>query len=323
MRRSSALLVLVLSLVSLGRASGRQSDAFAVAIVRDDGVMLPVATADRGRWRTPWPAPAKEAEVPVRLEDCPLAWWGLGAPPESWTLHVPDLPPRRITVDRITWVPTYCQQQVVLQSRDAQRSPMRPIDGTRVPKHGVAVTGETSLTRPRRIEADSGEGRALLDAVQRAFNREERLMLARDYFAVYHPSVDGDERDRMPVTALSIHAGPSRTGESYFVELERRYPRRQPKDLQWCDEVTYMTGWAHRREGDQLDLSLIGIDVTSCRLDSVVRIVPHAIFDSPKGPVWLLEEYRPEAEAYSLYLSPDRQGADLLSRRFAGLCPRD
>ncbi|HTV01980.1 MAG TPA: hypothetical protein VMF13_15640, partial [Luteitalea sp.] len=77
----------------------------------------------------------------------------------------------------------------------------------------------------------------------------------------------------------------------------------------------------HRRAGDQLDLSLIGIDVTSCRLDSVVRIVPHAIFDSPKGPVWLLEEYRPEAEAYSLYLSPDRNGHDLLTRRFAGLCP--
>ena len=50
---------------------------FLLALVRDDGVMLPIASHDRGRWRMPWPLPAKEADVPVRLEDCPLAWWGL------------------------------------------------------------------------------------------------------------------------------------------------------------------------------------------------------------------------------------------------------
>ena len=51
------------------------------------------------------------------------------------------------------------------------------------------------------------------------------------------------------------------------------------------------------------------------------EIEPQAIFDTSKGPVWLLEEYRPEAEAYSLYLSPDRQGHNLIARRFAGFCP--
>ncbi len=75
------------------------SDAFVLAVVRDDGVMLPVATHDRGRWRTPWPGPAKEAEVPVRFEDCPLAWWGLPAPPREWTLHVPGESPRQVTAD--------------------------------------------------------------------------------------------------------------------------------------------------------------------------------------------------------------------------------
>jgi hypothetical protein len=322
MHRSLAFVLVALVLGSLGTVLARESDAFIVAIVRDDGLVLPVATQDRGRWRTPWPGPAKEAEVPVRLGDCPLAWWGLPAPPRQWTLYAPDAAPQPFTIDRATWVPTYCQQQVILQSRAAQRQPMRRPAGSRAPKHGVAVTGNAAITVPRAVDAESPEGRALLDAVQAAFNHEERLMLARDYFRVYTPSIPGEVRDRMPVRALSIHAGAARGGGlAYYVELERRYPRRAPVHLQWCDEVTYMTGWAHKGDQDRLELSLIGIDVTSCLLDSVVRIAPHAILESAKGPVWLLEEYRREAEAYSLYLAPDRDGHDLLVRRFAGFCP--
>ena len=33
----------------------------------------------------------------------------------------PPIKPRRIRMDRVTWVPWYCQQQVVLHSREATR----------------------------------------------------------------------------------------------------------------------------------------------------------------------------------------------------------
>lgn len=312
-------LALVLPLV----AAAAEPGPFVVAVVRDDGIVLPVATFDRGRWRTPWPGVAKEAEVPVRLEDCPLAWWGLPAAPRQWTLHVAGQSPRSVRMNGVTWVMAYCQQQVVLHSRDALRAPLRPPDGGRAPKHGVAVAGEASVTLPSPVALDSAEAAALLDGLQVAFNREERLMLAGDYFAVYQPSVPAQERDRMPVHALAIYQGPGRDGDQvYFVELERRYPRKQPTDLQWCDEVTYMTGWAHRGRDDRPELSLVTRDVTSCLLDTVVRATPHAIVETPRGPVWLIEEYRPEAEAYGLYLAPDRHGATLITRRFAGSCVR-
>ena len=60
-----------------------------------------------------------------------------------------------------------------------------------MPKHGVAVTGDAPITLPRAVEAESAEGRALLDAVQPAFNREERLMLARD------PELKGERGQRL------------------------------------------------------------------------------------------------------------------------------
>ncbi len=295
---------------------------FIVAVVRDDGVMLPVATFDRGRWRTPWPGPAKEALVPVRLDDCPLAWWGLPVAPREWIFHTTGQVPRPIVPDGVTWVLAHCQQQVALHSRAARREPFRPPDGTRAPKHGIAVAGDAAITLPRPVAAGSPEAAALLDALQQVFNHHERMMLAGDYFAVYTPPVDGAERDRMPVQALSIHAGRGRTGgDVYFVELERRYARRRPADLQWCDEVTYMNGWAHRGRDDRMELSFITRAVTSCLLDTVVRAVPRAVIDTPRGPVWLVEEYRPDAEAFGVYLAPDRDGAELITRRFAGACP--
>jgi hypothetical protein len=257
----------------------------------------------------------------VRLEDCPLAWWGLPRRPSHWLLHAPGTDPRLIEVDRVTWVLNHCHQQVALHSRTAVREVLRAADGLRAPKQGVAVAGDAMVTVPREIDMASAEARALLDHVQRAFNHEERLMLARDYFAVYLPSVSADERDRMPVEALSIHRGPGRTGEEvYFVELQRRYPRRSPESLKWCDEVTFMSGWAHRGSDGALELSLITNDVTSCLLDRMVRTVPHAVIATDHGPVWLLEEYRAEAEAYALYLAPGRGEAVALARRFAGSC---
>lgn len=325
MRRFSCalLLLLLILLVHPGAPRGASDEhAFVLAIVRDDGLVRPVAVHRAGRWRSPWPGPASEADVPVRLEDCPLAWWGLETPPASWTLHAPGSPPRPLPIDGVAWVPTYCQQQVLLRSRAGVRDPVRPADGRRARKHGVALAGAAHVTVPREIPPDSNEARALLDALQPIFNREERLMLAGDYFDVYRPSVDGQVRDRMPVEAIAVYEGPGRTaGPLYFVELQRRYPRRRPAHLQWCDEVTYMAGWVYRNARDEVEVSLISNTVTSCTLDSVVRAIPHAVVGTGKGPVWLLEEYRPEAEAFGLYLAPDRAGAVSLGRVLGGSCP--
>jgi len=322
MRWSSRLPLLLLLSLTPGDVFGAPGpDTFLLAIVRDDGLVRPVAVHARGRWRSPWPAPVKEADVPVRLDDCPLAWWGTEQPPAAWTLHTSDAPPQPLPIDGITWVPTYCQQQVVLHSRAGIRQPRRPADGLRAHKRGVAVAGDARLTVPRQVAPDGVEARALLDAVQPLFNRDERLMLAGDYFSVYTPSVDGTARDRMPVEALAIYEGAGRTrGPVYFVELQRRYPRRAPADLQWCDEVTYMSGWVYRGDEDRLETSLISNDVTSCTLDSVVRAIPHAVVETGRGPVWLLEEYRPDGEAFALYLAPDRHGAEPLRRVFGGSC---
>lgn len=317
----SFLLITGALLAPVAPLAAPQSDAFVLALVRDDGVMLPVAAHDRGRWRMPWPGPAKEAEVPVRIEDCPLAWWGLATPPREWTLLVPGESPRTVTADRMTWVRSYCRQQVVLHSRASTRPLLRQPDGGRAPKYGVAVAGPGRVTLPRAVAPDSDEARLLMDELQRTFNREERLMFAEDYFAVYQPRVSPEQRDRLPVQPLSIHAGMGRTGEAtYFVELTRNYPRRWPEHLRWCDEVTYMAGWVRQRDDSSLDLTLVQRAVTSCLLDTAQRAEPQAIVDTPRGPAWMLSMYRPDAEVVGLFLAPRGDEPEPLVVRDLGRC---
>jgi hypothetical protein len=321
MRPLPSRLVLAAALLAPGAArAAPPPPPFVIALVRDDGVMLPIAAQDRRRWRAPWPGPAREAEVPVRLDDCPLAWWGVPAAPRDWTLHVPGEAPRAVTADRMTWVRSYCRQQVALHSRDATRPLLRPPDGARAPKYGVAVAGPAEVTLPRVVAPESDEARQLLDGVQRAFNREERLMLARDYFAVFEPSVRAEERDRMPVQALTIHAGPGHAGSIYCVELARAYPRRRPEHLRWCDEVTYMSGWVRRGKGDTPALTLITRAVTSCLFDTTQRAVPHAVIQSPGGPVWMLELYRPDSEVVGLFRAPKDENPEPILLRDIGRC---
>ena len=149
--------------------------------------------------------------------------------PRAWTLHVPGESPRPVTADRMTWVP------LVLPAAggDAQPRRTRPCSGWPTargrPSTASPWPATPRSTLPRSVsDLDSDEARTLLDALQQTFNREERLMLAQDYFAVFQPSVRAEDRDRMPVRALSIHAGPGHGGPTYFVELIRSYPRRRP-----------------------------------------------------------------------------------------------
>ncbi len=294
---------------------------FVVALVRDDGVMLPIASHDRGRWRMPWPAPAKEAEVPVRVEDCPLAWWGLPAAPREWTLHVPGEAPRTVTADRMTWVRTYCRQQVALHSRDATRPLLRLPDGARAPKYGVAVAGPAEVTLPRSVAPDSDEARQLLDGLQHAFNREERLMFAQDYFAVFEPSVAAEDRDRLPVTGALDPRGPGTRGADVL-----RRTRAVLSAAFAGAPALVRRGHVHvglgatRCANDTLDLTLLTRAVTSCLFDTTQRAEPHVIVHTPQGPVWMLDLYRPDAEVVGLFRAPQGEDPEPILIREIGRC---
>lgn len=317
--------VLLLSLTPLLMA--QVTDRFLVGVVRDDGLIRPVAAVDKGRWRESWPKAARQVEVPIRLRDVPRRWWG-GVPfTDRWRLvSDQDEAERAITIDGITWVPSYCQQQVMLTSADAVRDTLRPADGMRAPKFGLALMGGGEVVQVTRHDEESAVARQIADLVAGDFDANEHRLLLGPYLGRYLHPLSREERARYPIRIVRAYQGPSPHGDVYFFEAIRHYPRgeAQPGDeeLYWCDTVTYLQGWLYRKGDDELDVTVVGADITSCLLDTVVRREPLGVVRNERGPVWIFEEWLPHGEAYSAYEPPGRRDEQLLLRVRAGSCAR-
>src|SRR5262245_62012307 len=69
---------------------GRSSDRLVLAVVRNDGILLPFAALNGRKWSAPWPSLQRRSgpnsiELPVNLASVPLDWWG-GERPADWRL---------------------------------------------------------------------------------------------------------------------------------------------------------------------------------------------------------------------------------------------
>src|SRR5262249_3874875 len=60
-----------------------------LAVMRQDGIMVPFAAFKGDSWSTPWPANTRDAELPIDLAAIPNDWWG-GAAPSALKFTAPD-----------------------------------------------------------------------------------------------------------------------------------------------------------------------------------------------------------------------------------------
>jgi hypothetical protein len=329
MRALPSAAVLVLALTPL--LTAQVTERFLVAVVRDDGLIRPMAAVDRGRWRESWPKAAKQVEVPIRLRDVPRRWWG-GVPfTDRWRLvSDQDGAERAITIDGITWVPSYCQQQLMLTSADAVRDMLRPADGIRAANVGLALMGGGEVVLVTRHDEQSALARQigvlLLDAFDAA---EQRVLLA--YAAPYvHPlyvhPLSRTERAAYPLRVITAVRGPGLRGDVTYFEAIRHYPRGETQqgdaDLAWCDTVTFASGWLFPGREDEFEVRIVRTAITSCLLDSVRRRSPLGVVRTERGPVWVFEEWLPHGEWYSAYEPPTRRDEYLLLRVGGGWCAR-
>lgn len=320
---ASVLLLLTCSQTPFAQVTHR----FVVAVVRDDGLIRPIASVDRGRWRAPWPRPARRVDVPIRLRDVPRSWWG-GVPFSStWRLYPLEATSgmRTITIDGVTWVPAYCQQQIMLTSRDAVPETLRPGDGMRVPKHALALMGDGEIVQVTSHDEESALARQIGALLLKDFDTvEHRLLLG--YAARYVHPLSRTERAAYPLRVITAVRGPGPRGDVTYFEAIRHYPRgetqRGDAELAWCDTVTFTAGWLFPVGGGELHILIVRAAITSCLLDSMMRRFPLGVVRNERGPVWLFEETLPHVEAYAAYEPPTRHDERLLLRVEGGHCRR-
>ncbi len=266
-------------------------EAFALGVLRRDGVLLPFASYD-GSWSVDWPYGS--VTLPISLADVPKKWWGAPGPEAQWTAWLPGEVERPLKVRNLTTVPVFCDRRLAIQT-DYVDGPFEVRQPT-VPKDGLATAGDVTLLPVTSVSADSPDAQELIRAITVDFNLEERLATRR-FTRWEHPYKDA-QRHKFPIEIEAFYRAHEKTArgewDTTFVEAVRRFPPGE-KD-EGCGLITYARGWVRQQPGKRPDIDL-GARITYCDREGVSFMQPFGrlILDDEVFWIYQLSSWRDEA----------------------------
>jgi hypothetical protein len=223
--------------------------AFAIAVVRRDGMLIPFADFDGKRWSRSWPSPELDLQVPINLASVPKRWWGPMPPLSTWQMVTGG---RALHVTQPDWVDVHCQRQVALGTDYVSDLPVPSPREQPYPKDGLAVSPPHAI-QPIDI-ISPGRASAYLSGLREAFNDSE-LDLDRN---LGHPmSRRSREVIEPAVEALYAFGEHPRV---YYVEASRLY--RKMGDT-GCTAIAFGTGW-FTRDGNRFKWLDMAVDLLRC-----------------------------------------------------------
>lgn len=236
-------------------ANAEPPKAFAVGVLRRDGIVIPFAAYNGKQWRSTWPPPQRELTIPVSVSGVPSRWWGSTGPRESWQAWIAGAA-RTLRVTQPDWVEAHCLRQIGLRTdyQPAAAAPPRIVQP--YPKDGLAVSPPQAI-EPVAILPITGPGvRGLAPALLSAFNAAERQTEQH-----WGHSVSRRSREGVEPTVEAVYA----VGDSprvYYIEAIRMY-RDLGQPSGECGSVALGTGW-FIQEGDTVRSLAMTVDVLRC-----------------------------------------------------------
>jgi hypothetical protein len=308
--RNRQALALAWILAALGAAvlGGASRPPVTLAILREDGILIPFATFD-GKWKNKWPQPVAEAEVPITLGDVPKSWWPDGRVQREWTLWSPDGSSRRLTVTAPAWMRAQCVSNVGLRT-DFKSEVILPDPETMpYPKAGLATSAGAEAVKVEPVsvvDPSSEELKPLLKNLDARFRAAEER--ADDEAAYRWTYLDAFQKG--PIVTEAVHRGPDIVPGRfvYYFEMTRRHTKGLATG--WllseygvepppCDLVTFASGWARLGQGRQ-DVSMEAV-VTDCNREEAVFQYPFGVIRVYGGrPLWIVQWSTWQAEWYSV-----------------------
>jgi hypothetical protein len=302
------------ALVAAGLGTLQAADQIpvTVAVLRGDGVLVPIATRTGKTWSQTWPVPVKAADVPLEVDDVPKRWWGKAGPTKTWRAWQIDGTSREVTVERPTWYLAHCQQGVGLKTALTARPPIPPPTVQPYPKLGLASSAPMTFKRIEALDQSSPLWIPMVDAVSKAVNRGEDEFARQRMSPMSGPPhpIPPAERAKVPVRIESLYRMPLRGGRFvYYVEATKRYgmpplaagrpsPAATPR-RDGCSTMSFANGWFAIGEGEVPELETF-VRVTSCEYDNVWLMLPLGYIDDGDEPVWIAQFTGWSAERYSL-----------------------
>lgn len=298
----AAVFVLAVLPWPAGRASAVRADedAFALAVLRRDGVVIPFAYFSRsrgflergGRWMNDWPLAGKDFDVPLQLSDVPEGWWPFGQPIVSWTAWPSRGGKTEVQSQAPVAVVTHCQLGVGIRTSYRSAEPAPPETAQPYPKDGLATSGSVTVEHPAIVDVSSPEWKAAAAEVQRevTYLEDGQIKLATMAGLGSHPS----ERDRtatafVPETIVRV------TPRALYFEGVKTYSPRVPLigrgDAQVpnrCNNLTYSAGWVlFPNEGKPKVEAAARI--TDCNRDGLVYSLPLGLIPRENAVLYVVQ----------------------------------
>jgi hypothetical protein len=306
---------------------GNRSGHLVLAVVRNDGLLLPFAAFNGRKWSAPWPFlqgrfGQNNIELPVNLASVPLEWWG-GEPPADWRLW-----PRNSETSRPLTLSTPVMMRIGMNRQIAFRTdqppvlpPVPPFE-LPFPKIGVAVAGDTPVTSIATVSALSAPWKTFPESLRADIDKaEERAIGAiRSSEHWNHPfkrearATVAPELEAWYVTAVGT--GDRRLS---YVEAVKKYPL-QPDD-KGCGLEAFVSGWVHhdggQREKPKTRLNAV---ITYCDRRGVSYMLPFGQMRVNDRVYWIVQMSGRDHEWYAVVeATPDR--ASYVAEFQAGFVP--
>ena len=269
---------------TLWAADSGASGAFAVGVLRRDGVIVPFAAFNGKRWSSPWPPPALDLTVPISLLAVPSKWWGpVKKALDRWqALRLPSAgAPRTVNVVQPDWVEAYCQRQIGLRTDYVPDTVAPPRTTRPYPKDAVAVSPAHTVDPIAIVSPLGPDARELTPALLDAFNRAERVVEGR-----YGHLIGRRAREGVVPTFEAVYAFGDQP-RVYYVEATRPYRElgRPPGE---CASMAFGTGW-FVREGDQIRSLLTAVDLLNCDRAGASYMLPLGVVRIGSRLFWLAQ----------------------------------
>jgi hypothetical protein len=322
MKRAALLLLAVIALVVPVLAQGQGGDAettapFVLGVLRRDGVVLPFAAYDGRRWRAPWPADTRFAELPISLESIDPDWWGRAAPPQSMALWSGGQARGDLKLVAPAMIRLPCGLRLGISTNYHPAEVPPPPMEQPYPKDGLVIsTGQAIAPIETVAEGSPARQMVALEIVEEFDRQEQRA--AAEFMRWEHP-VRRQDRRKIPIEVEALYRAPMDDAgwTAYYVEAVRRYP--PGPDDEGCGLLTSVRGWLRDGPKGERDAEL-SAQISYCDRYGVTFMLPLGLLKVRSGTYWVYQVAGYEREAY-LIAKPTRRSVERALSYPAVVCP--
>ncbi|HVQ21881.1 MAG TPA: hypothetical protein VMT36_01290, partial [Candidatus Saccharimonadia bacterium] len=272
---------------SLGMLRAEFGPPVTIAVLRGDGVLIPIVTRTGTKWSNTWPVPVKALDVPLGLDGIPKRWWGKSGAATTWHAWQIDGTTSEVAIERPTWYLAHCQQGIGLKTSLTARPPLPPPTVQPYPKLGLASTSPLAFQRIEPVDQGDPMWIKVAEAVGAATSKAEDVMDTRRVInsvpQLKHPTPAAD-RARVAAHVEALYRVPYKSGRSlYYVEATKRYGMPPvpagskalvPSPKEGCSVMTFANGFFVDGADGTIPPPSLNVRVTSCDYDTVSLMLP-------------------------------------------------